>query len=69
MKTKKTKLTLNKRTVSNLEMKDVLGGFIPTSPPTDTTLPTWGPASCVTECYSIAPAFCQSPSQKTYVKM
>lgn len=63
MKTKKIgkKLTLNKKTISNLEIKamnDVLGG----APSLNTLCETWGTDSCGnTQCYTyVAPAICQS---------
>jgi len=63
MKTKKVgkKLILNKKTISNLEskqMNDVLGG----APSLDTMCETWGTDSCPnTQCYTYEPAaICRS---------
>jgi hypothetical protein len=58
MKTKKMKLTLNKRTISNLgnkKMQDVVGG----APSWNTLCETWGPGSCGVDCFSFdPPAIC-----------
>ena len=58
MKTKKMKLVLNKRTVSNLEnknMKDLLGGAYTTQCDTIAECVTWGAGSCPTACYTDIP--------------
>jgi hypothetical protein len=59
MKPKKTRLALNKRTISNLEnqgMKNVVGG----APSYNGTCETWGGGSCTPYvCYSdVPPAIC-----------
>jgi len=69
MKTKKMKLTLNKRTISNLgnkNMKNVLGGYNTYGCDTLGDCVTWGVESCPLVCYSIVPGpICKGPSWYT----
>jgi len=62
MKTKKMKLALNKRTISNLEMKDVLGGVLDMEE-------TFGGGSCPTVCFSYnPPVICKFPLSYWYTE-
>ena len=70
MKTKKMKLALNKRTVSNLEnkqMKAARGGAFTVNCDTIADCVTWGGGSCPQVCYSESPPeICKLPLSYWY---